>query len=486
MSEWQSGRRTPTWHRLAALGGGAAVIGLLAGLGVVWPGQSAGPESAHVALVGRTTTVCVPGTGDGDAKTNLTAAAMLQGEEREGRLSAGLLITGAQPLIDIDEQGHGKVLEAVTKPIQVNGDGAMATATVSSLVSTATEGPRTGLLATACAAPGVEHWFVGVDTRAELRSTLELTNPDAASAEVDLRFYGRTGRVIVPGSPGVVVDAQSTLSVAFDTLLSDEGPLTVEVRASTGRVAAVVETQASSKLDPVGADWQAASTEPANRTVIAGIPEGSGSRTLIVANPGTQRATVSVEALGLAGPYVPLGAETLELLPESTAELDLTAGMLGEAGAVRLTSDQPVTGAVRSGSSRDEALPDISFQSATSALLGSGMSAVATVEGVDTDVVLSNSGETEAQVEVEAFSMEGVSLETESVLLTAGATATRRLTAPAPSYLVVRVPDGSAVHGGVVLTQPDGDVAGLATIALTSPDIASRAPEASSNPSVGR
>ena len=51
---------------------------------------------------------------------------------------------------------------------------------------------------------------------------------------------------------------------------------------------------------------------------------------------------------------------------------------------------------------------------------------------------------------------------------------------------MVRVPDGSAVVGGVVLTQADGDVAGLATIPLTSPDVASRAPRTEVDPGVGR
>ncbi|HWJ54311.1 MAG TPA: hypothetical protein VNT24_13120, partial [Propionibacteriaceae bacterium] len=77
-------------------------------------------------------------------------------------------------------------------------------------------------------------------------------------------------------------------------------------------------------------------------------------------------------------------------------------------------------------------------------------------------------------------------LRTDDVLLGPDSTATRRLTSTAPCYLVVKAPDGSGVVGGVVLTQPDGDVAGLATIPLTSPDVASRAPRTELDPSVGR
>ncbi len=84
------------------------------------------------------------------------------------------------------------------------------------------------------------------------------------------------------------------------------------------------------------------------------------------------------------------------------------------------------------------------------------------------------------------MSYDGVSLRSDDVLLAPNSTATRRLTSPAPAYLVVRVPDGSAVVGGVVLSQPEGDLAGLATVPLTSPDVASRAPATVPDPSVGR
>jgi hypothetical protein len=71
-------------------------------------------------------------------------------------------------------------------------------------------------------------------------------------------------------------------------------------------------------------------------------------------------------------------------------------------------------------------------------------------------------------------------------VLAPNSTATRRLNSPAPAYVVVKVLDGSSVVGGVVLTQPKRDVAGLATIPLTSPDLASRAPATRPDYSVGQ
>ena len=94
-----------------------------------------------------------------------------------------------------------------------------------------------------------------------------------------------------------------------------------------------------------------------------------------------------------------------------------------------------------------------------------GVSALATTASGDGELVLSNTGTSDTAVSFEVLSFDGVVLQTEDVLLAPDSSATRRLTSPPPSYVVVRVPDGSAVVGGVVLTQAEGNVAGLATTA---------------------
>ena len=45
--------------------------------------------------------------------------------------------------------------------------------------------------------------------------------------------------------------------------------------------------------------------------VLPGVPEGAGARELVVVNPGSERAEVGVEVLGIEGPFAPIGAETL-------------------------------------------------------------------------------------------------------------------------------------------------------------------------------
>ena len=70
------------------------------------------------------------------------------------------------------------------------------------IVGDVMDGPEVGLKAAPCLAPATSHWFSGLGATDADRTDLILSNPDDAQAQVDLRFYGRSGRVAVPGSPG--------------------------------------------------------------------------------------------------------------------------------------------------------------------------------------------------------------------------------------------------------------------------------------------
>ena len=477
----------PGTRRIVALGSVLAGLLLIGGGGTLVTAQAPEREQSRAPLVGRTTTICtVAPPAEGAAPTTEVAAVVTrQAPGREGRLTVTAL-DGPQAEVTITEQGKGETLSGRTGAVVVAGEGVMATAGSAATLGTASAGVDAGLMAAPCLAPGTGLWFSGVAATEDDRTELILTNADDAQAQVDLRFYGRSGRVVVPGSPGLVVEARSTRSVSLTGLVRTDGPLGVMVQSSQGRVSAVAKRTRSDGRTPIGADWQVPAGAPAHTVVIPGVPEGMGSRQLVVTNPTEQRASVQVQVLGLQGPYAPSGAEVIELAPESTGTLDLVTGLAGESGAVKLTSDQPVTAAVISTNERASAQPDLAVQSAAGPLIRTGVSALATTRAGDSELILSNSGTEDTQVSFEVLSYAGVSLRTEDVLLGPDGTATRRLTSPAPSYVVVRVPDGSSVVGTVVLTQPEGDIAGLATVPLVSPDVASRAPQTIPDPGVAR
>ena len=166
-----------------------------------------------------------------------------------------------------------------------------------------------------------------------------------------------------------------------------------------------------------------------------------------------------------------------------------STALIGEAASIKLSSDVPVTGAVVSTNEPRGTVADMAIQSAAVPLIGTGVSALATSDIANThaEMVVSNAGEADAQVTFQVFSYAGVRLRTVDMVLGANTTASRRLRSPAPSYVVVTVPDASSVYGDVVLTQPGRrKVAGLATIPLGSLDLASRAPATRPDYSVGR
>ena len=332
----------------------------------------------------------------------------------------------------------------------------MATTGAGAVLSDNSSGPETGLAAAPCLPPSTAAWFPGVASGTDDRTELVLSNPDDAQAEVDLRFYGTRGRVVVPGSPGVTVAAHASRSISLTGLVDAAGPLSVSVEATVGRVRAAARRIRVAGDKPAGADWVLPAAAPARTAVVPAVPGDDGSRELVVTNPSLQRATVSVSVLGLQGPYAPTGAETLALPPESTGTVELRDGLAGGAAGVQVTADQPVTAAVTATSSRSGAQPDIAVVPASAALIRTGVSAIATASSTDSELVLSNGADTDAQVHFDVLSYGGVVLRSDDVLIAARGSATRRVSSPAPSYVVVHVPDGSDVVGGVVLTRPNG------------------------------
>lgn len=242
-----------------------------------------------------------------------------------------------------------------------------------------------------------------------------------------------------------MIEGGTSRTVSLDTLVTVQGPLTVSVRASTGRVSAVALNRRSLDFAPTGADWQVSAVPPAHSVVIPGIPEGSGTRTLLVANPGTNRAQVSVSVLGAAGGFAPAGAETVEVPPESTAEVSVAQGLAGAAAGIQLTSDQPITGSVISEAIGKDALPDIAIQSASAPIVRTGVVPLVYLDKTDAQLVLSNGGDGDVPLTFEVYGYDGVKIHDDDVLLVPHATATRRLTMGEAAYLVVSAPAGATV-----------------------------------------
>jgi Family of unknown function (DUF5719) len=488
MSDLRIRRLTLPRRRVIALGAVLVALLFIVGGGTLLGQERAASNAGRTPLVGRTTTICTTSaapSGEPAGKTEVSAVSVREAPGRTGLLT-GSTIKSKPSELKLTEPGKGEQQSGVTSPVVISADGSMASASSAVIVGDVMDGPEVGLKAAPCLAPATSHWFSGLGATDADRTDLILSNPDDAQAQVDLRFYGRSGRVAVPGSPGVLIRGHESRTVSLSSLVEVEGVLSVAVQASEGRVTAVAKRTQTDQLKPAGVDWQIPSASPSTVVVIPGVPEGPGERELVVTNPSRARARVAVQVLGFQGPYEPSGAASLDVPPESTATVSLEDGLARQAASVKLTSNLPVTGSVTSTSRRGGAGIDLAVQSAAVPLIRSGVSAVATSNVADSELIVSNSGDGDVQLSFEVLSYEGIRLRTDDVVLGPNSTATRRLNSPSPSYLVVKVPDDSSVVGGVVLTQPDRDVAGLATIPLGSPDLASRAPATRPDYSVGQ
>jgi hypothetical protein len=488
MSDLRTGEGSLRGRRAVAFGAVLAGLLLILGGGTFLGEEGPASDGSRIPLIGRTTTICTnpaPPSGEPRGKTEVSAVSIREVPDRTGLLTGSTL--RSKPLeLKLTAPGKGAQLPGVTSTVMISADGVMASASSAVIVGDVLEGPEAGLKAAPCLAPATSHWFAGLTASDADRTDLILTNPDDAQAQVDLRFFGQSGRVAVPGSPGIVIGAHESRTVSLSSLVEAEGALSVAVQASQGRITAVAKRTQTVQLKRAGVDWQLPSATPSSVVVIPGIPEDPGSRQLVVANPSQTRASVAVQVLGLQGPYEPAEAGSLDVPPESTATVNLEKGLAGQAGSVKLTSNVPVTGSVISTSHRGGAAPDLAVQSAAVPLIGTGVSALATSNIADSVLVVSNSGDDDAQISFEVLSYDGVRLRTVDTVLGPNTTATRRLNSPAPSYVVVKVPPGSSVVGGVVLTQSNRNVAGLATIPLSSPDLSSRAPATRPDSAAGR
>ncbi len=167
-------------------------------------------------------------------------------------------------------------------------------------VVVAENGPDRGLSASGCVVPRTDHWFTGVDVRTQAQSEVVVSNLDGTTASVDITAYGADGKVAAPR--GVEVAGNSSATISLGVLPRLDGPVTLHVSSSDGRVAAFVRQRTWQTDVPLGVDWLPSGIDPATDLVVPGIPEGAGGRTLVVTNPGERTATVTIGVLSNSGP----------------------------------------------------------------------------------------------------------------------------------------------------------------------------------------
>lgn len=226
---------------------------------------------------------------------------------------------------------------ATAKPYVLSGSQAVAGMSSAAAAS----GAHKGLWLSSCSTPAAEQSFVGLVADSTHEVTLMITNPDPTEAVVDVTFYGEKGRVATQGSRGLKVLGNSTRQLGLAQFVTGEGAVTAVVEASEGRASTYALVESAS-----GSDWVTTSAPAATSAVIAGVPGGTGPRTLAVTNRSDRRATFSVYVLGASESFAAAGADSVSLDPEATVTVKLDDALRGEVAGLRVTSTQPVVAAL--------------------------------------------------------------------------------------------------------------------------------------------
>ncbi|MFF4018162.1 DUF5719 family protein [Streptomyces sp. NPDC001843] len=323
-------------------------------------------------------------------------------------------------------------------------------------------GTGRGLLGVNCSAPDTEFWFPGASTAADRTDYVHLTNPDDSAAVVDIELFGKDGALKSTVADGITVQPHASEPILLSTLTGEkQNDLTVHVSVRSGRVGAAVQALD----DKLGGDWLTASTDPADRLVLPGIPKDATSVRLIAFTPGDADADLKVRLASSDGLITPAGNETLHVKSGITTAVDLGDITRGEAGSLVLTpTDQsvPVVAALRVVSGKG-AKQETAFIPATRPVGARATSADNSGKGSTLSLTAPTAT---AQVKVTASAgSEGGTAVSKTYTIKSGTT--QDITAPVPSglkgtyALTVERISGGPVYGARTLTATEDGVPGL-------------------------
>jgi hypothetical protein len=381
-----------------------------------------------------------------DRRAVAVASATGAAGEVEIRATGGASPTTVE--IDADRPADADIS---TRPVMVTGVDAMAPGL---LAARQDDGPAS----VSCLGPQPDQWFTGLGAAARHSSVLELVNPDPGPAVADITVIGARGPVDAPSLRGITVPGGRGLRLDLAREIPLRGELAARVVVSRGRLG-VYAADAFDQLGrgDAGVDWLAAQEPGATQTLL-GLPTGTGSRSVVIANDGDDEARVVVRVVTKDSAFRPQGLEDVRVPPHAVKRVPLSA-ILGAAvkdGAVgvSLEATHPVTATLRSFVDGDvsHAVPVAAVTEATQAILPAGRATV----------LLTSDSVGSAEVSVRA---DDGDTWTRKVDLAPGRTVLVRL--PKGASLVEVTPTGTAVRGVVVVQDDGAAVVGLHELVRT-------------------
>ncbi|MDX6256123.1 MAG: hypothetical protein QOJ11_2457 [Frankiales bacterium] len=370
---------------------GAVVAALAVGLGTAdaTAGRPRAPETLVTAgsttTVKQATVVCPDARGGVAQQVTWVRAAGSGSGVTEGQptITATAVTSKPQDFANAGAEiglipyglAFGGRIDKGTRALAFTGTGGSAVGLGAVQVTRATSGLSRGLAAVSCAEPGTAFTFVGGSTIVGNELKLVLTNIDNADAIVNLTLLGAKGPLNLTGaSNGIEVKPHQRRSIDLVKLGPGEIALTAMVTAVTGRVAAAEITTRRDGDIPRGIEWIPDAGPASRRALVPGMTEDPGKKTLVLADPGTEAANVTVQVVSDTGTFTPAGLESVTVDPGSVTAVNVTSALAGHPGALLVTSDRPVAAAAsQEVGSTTSPTTDVSWSAQTPTLNGTAV-----------------------------------------------------------------------------------------------------------------
>lgn len=346
----------------------------------------------------------------------------------------------------------------------------------------ASEGSARGLSGVSCTSPQADHWFAGVDVSPDAQSSLVVVNLDSTEAVVDLTAYGPKGRV--PASRGLRVPGNSAVTISLQVIARNADPITLRVTTSQGRVAAFLRQFDWVNDAVVGADWVPDASEAGQDLVLSGLAPGTGSRQLVVTNPGDLNASVSLTVLRADGTSDLAGLQNVQVPPQTTRSFPLEDGLGGQAAGLHLVSNSDVVAGVIGDNGESATGVDAFTAGVVTALPADGVWPLSVGKSATATLQLVNPGDVDATATVTTAT--GGSGAPKSVDVSVPAGSLKALDLPKAASSSVRIQTASTVmRGSLVVTRKLAKVSGVAVLDLVADETRTRAVQVVHDPHLG-
>lgn len=451
----------------------AVAAALLAWAGIRQPEPPPGPPPPTELPLARSDLTCpavgaakLPAARAGIGITHLGGA-----DDSGGDIAMRTLGRGGKPpaLKSPPKPGDWSVL---TEPadasaiVVISATDAMAVGAAAFVATVADDGAGGGLAVTPCPAPTREAWFVGAGSTVDHTSTLLITNPGDTQAVVDVSLLTSDGDN--PSNTNVMLPPHGEQRLNLADLAAGRGDVVVEVAAEQGQLVAALLDYWTATLAPAGTEWIPAARPPSTDVTVGPVLADSGRRALIVGNPGDRTASVDIQVVGPDGTSPVEGFDSASVPPGSVETVRMPASLADQVFSVRLESDQPIVGSVRSVSKGNPA--DLAYGTSAPELDASAVVPVdlPTVDPAGVGVCLTSANpNVAAKASIEAHAAGGRSLAQTTVTVPAGATVTwqagrhrdLKTDAEKVAYLVVTPTQGHLVGDAFYETGGSGRAA---------------------------